>query len=168
MGLFYFAYGSNLCVPRLRARAPGVAAVGPASLPGYALRWHKRSVDGSGKCSIVRSTSPAAEVHGALFRVPVPAKRLLDRVEGLGSGYRETTVRLRAREWTSEALTYIATPSHVDESLRPYSWYKDLVVSGAVAHGLPADYVDELRGVAVWDDRDAERAARNLACLPCS
>ena len=28
------------------------------------------------------------------------------------------------------AYTYVADESAVDESLRPYSWYKDLVVEG--------------------------------------
>ena len=54
MAVIYFAYGSNLCFPRLRARVPGVRALGPALLRGHELRWHKRGTDGSGKCSIVK------------------------------------------------------------------------------------------------------------------
>ena len=45
MDVTYFAYGSNPCLPRLVGRVPGVRALGPASLHGYELRWHKRSVD---------------------------------------------------------------------------------------------------------------------------
>ena len=86
----YFAYGSNLCLPRLANRVPGVKALGPASLHGYELRWHKRSVDRSGKCSIVASASAAAVVHGALFTIPKTEKHLLDRAEG--NGYGEITV----------------------------------------------------------------------------
>lgn len=50
----YFAYGSNLCVRRLRRRVPSARALGPARLDGWTLRWHKRGEDGSGKCSIAR------------------------------------------------------------------------------------------------------------------
>lgn len=43
MTVLYFAYGSNLWLPRLRHRVPGVEPVGVAHLGGFGLRWHKRS-----------------------------------------------------------------------------------------------------------------------------
>ena len=91
----YFGYGSNLCLPRLANRVAGVRALGPASLHGYELRWHKRSVDGSGKCSIIPSASAAAVVHGALFTIPKAEKHLLDRVE---HGYAELTVGVQSSQ----------------------------------------------------------------------
>ncbi len=167
MDVTYFAYGSNLCLPRLAKRVPGVRALGPAFLPGYELRWHKRGVDRSGKCSIVASASEGAVVHGALFTIPKAEKHLLDRVEGLGNGYGEITVRVESSQGTASARTYVASPTHVDDSLRPYAWYRDLVVSGAESHNLPAEYVELLRLVVVQQDQDAERASRNRVFLPC-
>ena len=163
----YFAYGSNLCLPRLANRVPGVKALGPASLRGYELRWHKLSVDRSGKCSIVPSASAAAVVHGALFTIPKPEKHLLDRAEGMGDGYAEITVWVQSSQGTVSAKTYVAAPTHIDNSLTPYAWYRDLVVSGAEAHDLPAEYVELLRLVVARHDQDAERATRNRAFLPC-
>ncbi len=93
--------------------------------------------------------------------------RRLDRVEGLGAGYEKTTVRVRAAARTFGARTYIASPTHVDDSLRPYGWYRDLVVSGARTLSLPADYVEELRRTKTWKDEDRARARRNLVSLPC-
>lgn len=165
--VFYFAYGSNLCVHRLGRRAPGVVTLGVASLEGFDLRWHKRGADGSGKCSIVRSSSRSATVHGALFLIPRASMRRLDRVEGLGAGYERATVRARAASGTVGARTYIASPTHVDDSLRPFDWYRDLVVSGARALSLPPQYVEELRRIETWMDKDRKRARRNLASLPC-
>ena len=167
MGINYFAYGSNLCLPRLRGRVPGVTALGAASLVGYELRWHKRSVDGSGKCSIVVSAGSAEIVHGALFSIPYEEKHLLDQAEFLGNGYDEITIRVRSSHGSTSARTYVAATTHVDESLRPFSWYQDLVVCGAEAHRLPAEYVDRLRRVRALDDHDAERARRNCIDLPC-
>ena len=163
----YFAYGSNLCLPRLESRVPGVRALGTASLLGYELRWHKRGADQSGKCSIVPSGSVAAVVHGALFTIPKAEKHLLDRVESLGNGYGEITVWVESSRGSASAQTYVAAPTHIDDSLRPYTWYKDLVVSGAESHDLPVDYVESLRLVAAWPDQDASRARRNRASLPC-
>ena len=161
----YFAYGSNLCLPRLANRVPGVKALGPASLHGYELRWHKRSVDRSGKCSIVVSASAAAVVHGALFTIPKTEKHLLDRAEG--NGYAEITVCVQSSQGTVSAQTYVAAPTHIDNSLTPYAWYRDLVVSGAESHDLPAEYVELLRLVVAQQDQDAERATRNRVFLPC-
>lgn len=167
MDIHYFAYGSNLCLPRLRSRAPGVQAYGAATLHGFGLRWHKRSSDGSGKCSIVQSEAASALVYGALYVLPPSAKALLDQVEGLGSGYEEATVNVVSAGGGVSALTYVAAASHVDDSLRPYSWYRDLVISGALAHQLPAEYVSSLRGVGVWADPDPVRAQAHLASIPC-
>ena len=167
LDIHYFAYGSNLCLPRLRSRAPGVEANGAAVLHGFGLRWHKRSSDGSGKCSIVQSAASSALVHGALYLMPLPAKRLLDQVEGLGQGYEETTINVMSSRGRVSARTYVAAASHVDDSLRPYSWYRDLVVSGALAHQLPAEYVNSLQRVGVWADPDLARAESHLASMPC-
>lgn len=165
--IFYFAYGSNLCVPRLGRRAPGVVALGAASIRGFDLRWHKRGADGSGKCSIVRSAAHAAAVHGALFLIPKASMVRLDAVEGVGVGYERAFVRVRAPTGTVGARTYVASPSHVDDALRPYRWYRDLVVAGADALGLPRHYVAGLRSVETWEDEDRARARRNLVSLPC-
>lgn len=163
----YFAYGSNLCVRRLRRRAPGVVTLGVGALQGFDLRWHKRGADGSGKCTIARSSAHSAVVHGALFLIPKTSMARLDRVEGVGSGYERASVRVRGPSGTVGARTYVASPSHLDDALRPYRWYRDLVVSGADALDLPRRYVAGLRRVETWEDEDRKRAQRNLSSLPC-
>ena len=163
----YFAYGSNLCLPRLANRVPGVKALGPASLDGYELRWHKRGVDRSGKCSIVPSASAGAVVHGALFTIPKAEKHLLDRAETLGNGYTDITVCVQSSQGTVSAQTYVAESTHIDDSLEPYAWYRVLVVSGAESHNFPEEYVELLRVVVARQDQDAERATRNGVFLPC-
>ncbi|MGI9627718.1 MAG: gamma-glutamylcyclotransferase family protein [Longimicrobiales bacterium] len=165
MSILYFAYGSNLCGPRLRDRAPGTETLWPASLPDFELRWHKRGSDGSGKCSIVRAPCSGRTVHGVLYRLPPDSKAKLDEIEGLGVGYDEVRVGVHGNGGVREAFTYLATSNHIDESLRPYAWYKHLVVTGATSHGLPPGYVAELRAVDAWIDPDVQRVAGHLACL---
>lgn len=163
--MLYFAYGSNLCVPRLRYRAPGVRFVECAVLANHGLRWHKKSADGSGKCSILPVDDEDVAVHGGLFELPVAEKPALDRAEGLGNGYEDVYVTVTAAAGPVTAVTYRATRSHVDDSLRPYDWYKELVVRGAVELGLPPGYVAQLRDVVARPDPDPERSRDNLAFL---
>ena len=42
----------------------------------------------------------------------------------------------------------------------PSTWYRDLVVAGAIEHGLPPRYVEELARVPAAADPDVARAAR--------
>ena len=62
--------------------------------------------------------------------------------EGVGSGYERATVTvLNDKGNRRKVLTFLATPSHIDDQLKPYSWYKELVLAGAAEHGLPPDYI---------------------------
>jgi hypothetical protein len=164
--MLYFAYGSNLCLARLRDRVPSVEFVAVASLEGYALRWHKRSnKDGSGKFSVVEAAE--SSVPGALFAIPASEKLRLDRAEGLNYGYDEREVTVSSGDERHRALTYVASPSHIDDSLLPLSWYRDLTVDGATRLGLPREHIAFLRSIPTAQDEDAEREADERRFLPC-
>lgn len=164
--MLYFAYGSNLCLARLRHRVPGAEFVAVASLDGHALRWHKRSnKDGSGKFSVVEA--PGSAVPGALFAIPSDEKPLLDKAEGLGYGYDEREVSVVSSKGMHSALTYVASASHVDDSLAPLSWYRDLTADGAATLGLPEEHVAFLRSIPAAQDGDAERESKERSFLPC-
>ena len=57
-------------------------------------------------------------------------------------------------------MTYLASDRHIDPACIPFDWYRDLVVAGAIEHGLPPPYVEELAGTPAAPDPDAARAAR--------
>ncbi len=164
MDTLYFAYGSNMCFQRLKARVPGVRVLGPALLRSHELRWHKKGDDGSGKCSILQVGGEAV-VHGALFAMPRREARALDRAEG--PGYRDLAVSVESTRGDMTAKTYQARESATDDARRPYSWYKALVVSGAESHGLPHEYVETMRRVDAVEDPDTERELEHRAFLPC-
>jgi gamma-glutamylcyclotransferase (GGCT)/AIG2-like uncharacterized protein YtfP len=160
--LSYFAYGSNMLRNRLRERVPSAEPIGVARLTGHRLAWHKVSTDGSGKCDIVPG-SPGDEVWGVLFEIDPEHKADLDRIEGVGEGYESVRVVLDMDGTPLEAETYRAIA--VDSELRPYGWYKALVVAGARENGLTEAYVQTLDGVPAVRDTDAERRRRNSALL---
>ena len=153
--VLYFAYGSNMSTARLRARVPSCRPLGIGSLPGHELRFHKRSKDGSGKCNAL-AVDGAAGVMGVLFSFDVTDRPGLDRAEGRGAGYDYTEVTVLDFEGGSlNVLTYLAHPDHIDDHLKPYGWYRDLVIEGAREHGLPQDYVEGwIKAVESIEDPD--------------
>ncbi len=160
MALLNFAYGSNMLSARIRQRVPGAQLVGMATLRGHALRWHKVAKDGSGKCNII-AAEPSSVVHGILYEIPADEKKHLDRAEGLGFGYAEKDVQVDFKTSMLSATAYVAT--HIDESILPFTWYRVLVIAGAVEHGLPIAYVNGLRGIDARLDSDAHRHALHMA-----
>ena len=140
---------------------PGARARGVALLRDHELRWHKVAKDGSGKCDIVEVRSPSSLVFGVLCEIPDDEKASLDRAEGLGQGYEEKEVALELADRRVAALAYVAT--NIRPDILPYSWYKALVVAGAIEHGLPTDYLRVLRAVRAAQDADAARHAKHMA-----
>lgn len=176
--MLYFAYGSNLLPRRLRApeRAPGARHVAVGRLRGWELRFHKLSdVDGSGKAGV--QEIPAARrnghaVWGALFELAADDHPRLDRVEGLGVGYDRAEVEIDVVGETGDgshrsrrAFTYVARREAIAEDIRPYRWYRDLVIAGAEHHGFPQPYVESLRAVEGDVDPDVGRRGAALRIL---
>ncbi|MFY4729873.1 gamma-glutamylcyclotransferase family protein [Nitrospira sp. BLG_2] len=161
----YFAYGSNMLTRRLRApkRAPSAMPVGTGFVQGHRLTFDKVSTDSSSKCSMEKSANPADRVYGVLFEVSLSDSRSLDDTEGAGRGYRNGLIQVVTPDAVKTAVTYFATER--DPHRRPYSWYKALVLEGALEHGLPEAYVQALRRVASQPDPNVERRERNEALL---
>jgi len=150
---------------RLQRRVPSARALGVGRLPQHTICFHKRSdVDGSGKCTIYPVRDEAGAVFGVLFDVDAAERSDLDRIEGVGYDARAVTV-LTEDGTASDAYTYVARASHLDDALRPFAWYKALVLAGARQHDLPAPYVATLRDTASWRDSDVTRRQRHCALL---
>src|SRR5690606_20092615 len=139
---------------RLKERCPSARPRGVAQLTGHALRWHKRSMDGSGKCDVV-SVDCDHVVHGVVYEINADEKGALDRAEGLGHGYDQKDATVILHGGAVSASIYFATST--DRALRPYTWYKALVVAGAKEHGLPAPYIASLEAVEASEDADRTR-----------
>ena len=159
-----FAYGSNMLCTRIRCRCSSAKPIGVAELEGFKLHWHKRSrKDGSGKCDIVSASSPQKRVFGVLFRVAKHQECLLDKAEGLGEGYTDIKIHVLCKgEWIA-AKAYQATD--IDHTLKPYSWYRALVVAGAREHCLPEEYISQLEAVAAWEDTNLARHKKNMRLI---
>ena len=159
MSIRYAAYGSNLHPVRLRARLPAAELLGTARLDGWSLEFHKRGRDGSGKCSVQPGGNGVSLAVYALSRRELAA---LDAIEGVGMGYQRHVVKLPLY---GACHTYIAEASHVDDSLAPFDWYRELVVLGAEHHAFDTSYIDRLATVAAASDPDRDRHAEHWALI---
>lgn len=154
--MLYFAYGSNMSPKRLLQRVPSAVVVGVASLPGHRLAFHKIGRDGSAKCDAAWTNATTDCVHGVIYRIDSGHKLRLDAKEGLGRGYEQKAVEVQLRDHSrSSAFLYYAT--HVDASLRPFTWYREHVLRGAYEHALPEPYIAAIHAVDAVDDPDSRR-----------
>jgi len=161
--MYYFAYGSNMALARIRRRLPSVRRFGPAWLPGYQLLFNvASSLDGSAKCNAEPSDNPTHRVLGVLFQIDPNDKPVLDRYEGVGVEYRDEKVRVILESGgAKDALVYLGIAR--TDSLLPYDWYKEHVIRGALENGLPDSYVSRIESVASIDDPDRARAEAEFA-----
>jgi hypothetical protein len=144
---------------------PGCRFAFVARLPNYKLCFHKRSKDGSVKCNAFRTAEPTDVVFGAVYEIPTNEKLALDDAEGLGSGYYEEILHvLSPKDEKVSVFTYIADAAFIDDSLKPYSWYKDFVLAGAEEHHLPLGYVESrIRAVDAIPDPNPRRVRASRA-----
>lgn len=154
----YFAYGSNLLTRRLLERTPSARVIDIARLPGYSLRWHQVSHDGSGKCDVVQVDDAGSVVWGVVYEISRAEKHVLDAAEALDVEYAERTIVVDGRLGTHQTILYQGlTP---DADALPYAWYRALVLAGAREHAFPADYIELMATVRSMPDTDRERSER--------
>lgn len=154
--LLYLAYGSNLHPVRLGERVPSARLLGPVALPGLRLAFHVRGRDDSGKGNLVACTG-AAPAYGAVYEIAAEDKPALDRHEG--DSYRVTTVEVTLGGTRRSCFTYVGHHACIDDTLRPYDWYRNIILLGARYLAAPAPYLDMISRVECLSDPDAERSA---------
>ncbi|MGE3961015.1 MAG: gamma-glutamylcyclotransferase [Dehalococcoidia bacterium] len=146
----YFAYGSNLDEARLRMHAPSARLVSIARLEGYRLAFSiesKRSWLG-GVGDIL--ASPGDEVWGALWVLAPEESHPLDEQEGLfrdPPAYRRLTVEVTTPAGDAvRCRTYqVAAPD--PEGFLPSPAYRETILRGARALGLPDAYLQRLEAI---------------------
>lgn len=125
-------------------------------LSGYELRFNKKSdVDESAKCSINIADSV---VYLAVFEISVSDRPELNKIEGLGKGYRSKSIRLKEY---GDCLTYVADPTVIDETILPMDWYKEMVLLGCLFNRFPGNYVSYVKRVGSIQDSEKNRARAN-------
>jgi len=94
----------------------------------------------------------------AIYQIDDADKSKLDAVEGVGNGYDDGTISVAE---FGKCFTYFATKSHMDDTLQPYDWYKQIVLLGCKKLRLPSDYISEIDAIVATQDPCPSRRERN-------
>ena len=139
-GLWYFAYGSNLCPDTfLGRRGMQPRAARAACLDGFRLVFNLPIGPGERGVANVEPCTGAATC-GVAYLLAVDDCARLDRTEGVHAGiYERLPVTLRAADATLDAFTYRST--RVSAGRKPSARYMGLILAGARHHGLPDDWI---------------------------
>ena len=152
----FFAYGSNISFPCIRARIPTVEQVGVYRLTEHDLRFHMPGRDGSGKCDAFFTGHQDHYILGIVYDIDEDSKVILDQIEGLGSNYLEKDIHLESLSGEPlTARTYYA--QQVNQRLKPYYWYRYHILVGARESTMPKEYIHRLEQVDCIADPDRQR-----------
>ena len=138
---------------------PSARLLGTGFLENHELRFNKRSVDASGKCSVEAS---GAGVHVAVYALKPAEKEVLDEIEGVGRGYHDAVIDVPG---FSDCATYIAEDDHKDDELSPYHWYRELVLLGCRYLEFPEAYIATIAAIDSIPDPDLARRAQNESLI---
>ncbi len=155
--IHYFAYGSNLHPVRLSDRIESAKLIAGTQLSGYQLKFHKQGQDNSAKCNLLRTESTSDTIYGAIYTLASQHKTLLDEFEGKGCGYDDQQIEVPYGDRSIRCFTYIAQEDYIVDSLKPYHWYKQLVVQGAQYLKFPGYYVRSIQAIDSQSDPDTSR-----------
>jgi len=160
--LWYFGYGSNTergtFLGRRRMR-PNEVRTG--RLDGFELRFDLGV--GRGERGVANVAARRGDhVWGVLWRISEEQAAFLDRTEGVHRGfYRRLAVDVATPAGeTVPAFTYHSfrgRPGH-----KPSRRYLGLLLAGARQHGLPAEWLERLRGFELARDERSPRQGRLL------
>jgi hypothetical protein len=163
--VWYFAYGSNMQPATFSGRrgiVPQQAV--PARLAGWQLVFDKPAIlpMGQGMANVV--PTPGAEVLGVAYAVSADDLAHIELTEGvLIDNYRRMMVEVTPLAGSGPAIAAVTLASNRrDASLRPSRRYMAMLIEGAEAHGLPAEYVAWLRCCPAVDESPEALAVRQL------
>lgn len=161
--LYYLAYGSNLHPLRIGKRLRSARPVGTVELPGYVLEFNKIGGDDSGKGNLRHTGRPIDLAFAVIYSLDARQKPLLDRIEG--PGYRVHWWRVQFGKQRLRCFVYLADERAIDETIKPYDWYRDLIWSGADFHRFPTAYIRDIGRQPSISDPAFQRDQRNRHVL---
>jgi len=164
--VWYFAYGSNMQTATFRERR-GIECLCalPARLNGWRLVLDKPSPLPLGHSFANIVTDDDATTFGVLYEVTQDDLAHIDLTEGvlIGNYDRiEVAATPIGGMAPNQVRAFTLTATARDPGLRPSDRYMELLIEGAVEHGLPAEYIDFLRGIPSQPETPESREARAM------
>ena len=128
---YYFAYGSNMNIKRMASRHLSVVSACSAYLPGFGLRFNKRSRrDANLACANI-IYAPDERVEGVLYQLSNQDEIFkLDPHEGSPFYYSREQFLVHTDTGQIAAWVYVANPAVIDNNIKPFRWYVEHLLAG--------------------------------------
>ncbi|EFO19947.1 hypothetical protein LOAG_08543 [Loa loa] len=139
---YYFAYGSNLLDERIHLQIKCAKYVSTGLLSNYRLEFYDHGLKWMGAIASVE-LSKGDEVWGCVWHIPWSFSDELDMQE---NGYHRLDVYVKFGNSTTMCRTYQYSNPNRQRKL-PSPHYKLVIVSGAIEHSLPLDYIEKLKAI---------------------
>lgn len=141
----YFAYGSNLDFDHFKSRCPSAIFFEKAVLEGYQLTFpHYDSEWRGGVAGIIPLDD--MKVEGVIYEISDLDLNKLDEYEYIARGdYQRKYVIVKTFYGKSIDVWTYTTRGTGDTFYKPTELYKELIINGAILHGLSQEYIDYLR-----------------------
>jgi sulfite reductase (NADPH) flavoprotein alpha-component len=153
----YFGYGANMSARAFAVKGVESHGARIAIARGWKLVFAVDMVlPSEGHFASIaprRANDPSPPVQGILHDLDDQGLANMDRFEGVGHNYRRITVPVETAERVVDAQAYVVLPKR-ERVGRPSQRYLNLLVEGARAHGIEADYVTWLADREVYPVRD--------------
>ena len=145
--MLFFAYGSMMNIAEIEKRGIRPLFETLAKLPNHSLRFTRFSKNRS--CGVADAVeSQSEDVWGVVYSLTEEELSILDRFEGFEPGraldrnsyirYERLVYRLGESNQPLQVQLYLA--NRQSNPPKPSAEYKELLVSGAKAYGLPQFY----------------------------
>jgi hypothetical protein len=158
---WYFAYGSNMQAATFRGRrgiAPRAAVAVRAT--GWRLVLDKPPLFSIGHSFANLVRDPEAVAYGVAYEISADDRAHVEFTEGVQLG-NYACVEIDVEPLVGEAMrAFTLTSDKRDAALKPSIRYMNLLIDGAVEHGLPEHWIGMLRGVPAIEESDEAQAAR--------
>jgi len=155
--IYLLSYGSNMLFDRIYERITSVQVTGAHKLNGYQLAFNKQSADGSTKANIVATENLNDYVHGVVHKIHHTDLLILNDYE---RGYDLEHVDVSTDTFNNKLYAYVATDEFIAPG-KPYDWYLNLVIAGALENQLPPVYVNQLKTIRHKIDVNTDRSKKN-------
>lgn len=133
----------------------------PARLPGWRLCFDKPGLLGLGEAYATIVPDPRAATYGVAFEITTDDLAHIEWTEGVPLGnYRRVAVRVTALGSRERLPAVTLASAHRRPGTRPTTRYMELVIAGAIEHGLPAAHVARLRRVPTREEGPALQLLR--------
>ena len=149
----YFGYGSNMDFSALKAKGVIPVASRKARLSGWKLSFSvEHFFRHEGGVGNIKKTGNAGDtVCGVLHACSPGDLAALDKLEGYGVGYDRIDVEVETEQGRETAKTYVGLPAYVNEACLPTRRYLNILVRGARAAGIDADYIEKVQDAVRMD-----------------